>query len=134
MHTLQQVTWSVHNSHVCLIPPICLHSPTLVYHLGSTKEQNYKLLNHWKKSGVKSCLSLSGSNFENPQTSRKSTKELLQGFSVVFFFFYPLRNIMFGKLQRQYQNKRLKYCTIIRIQQHHHVQEIGTKSTTTGMV
>lgn len=85
MHTLQQDTWSEHNSHACLISPIRWHSPTLVYHLGSTKEQNYKLLNPWKKSGVKSCLSVSGSNFENPQTSRKSTKERLQGFSVVFF-------------------------------------------------
>lgn len=58
MHTLQQDTWSEHNSHACLISPIRWHSPTLVYHLGSTKEQNYKLLNPWKKSGVKSCLSL----------------------------------------------------------------------------
>lgn len=43
----------IHIQQSCL-PILLTHwlSPTLVYRLGSTEEQNYKLVNRWKKFGV----------------------------------------------------------------------------------
>lgn len=45
-----------------------------------------------------------------------------------FFFFFSEKHHV-GKAAETVSKQEIKYCTIIRIQQHYHVQEIRTKST-----